>query len=1088
MRRIFTGFAIAILALELTSVIGIAQLPPHPAPTPPPSLKTVKVPLPVILGVFVVNNEAAIRLGKALFWDLQVGGDGQTACASCHFQAGADTRITGNLNPGPNHAFDFGGPNHTYSAMEFPFHQLVDPEDRGSARIRSVDDVSGGAGVHASTFIDILRGTGRDDQSVAPDANGFSLSGRNLRQVTGRNTPSFINSIFNVRNFWDGRANRRFNGVSPFGDFDVNARIMIVNDLGELEEEPDSDDHSSLASLATGPPNNNVEMSAAGRDFARLGKKMLSLQPLGMQKVHGDDSVLGELAVTGGRGLNTSYVEMIKEAYDPEYWDSNKIVDGAHHEIPGVLNSTIGAGDATLASGQFTLMESNFAMFWGYAILMYGSTLVSDDAPFDQFAEGHTNALTAQQQFGLKLFMNSSTGNCITCHSGPEFSSATFSARLDSTTLKEGMIRRMVMADGRTGVYDGGFYNIGVRPTSDDVGLGASDPFGNPLSLARQEQLHPGSIQDNELSPAINPSERVVADGMFKTPTLRNVELNGPYFHNGSIAKLSDVVQFYSRGGNFHDENIANLDVDIHRQRGLIGHPMRKLAITDFIRGLTDERVRYNRAPFDHPEIVVQAGAPGNEVSVLADLAIAGQAANATFTLPAVGRNGGDAIQPFLNLPVFDPSPIAVPNPVFSGMALFATDSLFVGTRRDTEGDLWSNGVLRIAGATGSRTMNGDITAGGDVIVRGDSTIINGSIMARGAVSLSPGSGVTLPDGLVGSYVEFYAPLAMPTLPSVVGRGRSVVVLENSTLRLVPGSYQSVLVGRKGRLILSDGQYVFRNLTMRPLSTLSYDEFGQRDQLTQFGEIPIAATERTTINILDQLMVQAGATITSGDAERSTHLRINVLDARDKEGRLSMERRSSEDEQSGKVILFQSRSVFHGSLVAPRAKVIMAEGASLQGAIYARAIEINDRCVIRPHHLPADAFTPASVAGGLSAAAVSAAGPEGSEGPVVAIPSTLASSANLGLEFALTQNHPNPFRPSTVIRFALPEARDVRLEVFDIGGRMVKTLAKGTLGPGLHTLSWNGTGDRGTRLPAGVYLYRLMAGKDQANRKLILTN
>ena len=96
------------------------------------------------------------------------------------------------------------------------------------------------------------------------------------------------------------------------------------------------------------------------------------------------------------------------------------------------------------------------------------------------------------------------------------------------------------------------------------------------------------------------------------------------------------------------------------------------------------------------------------------------------------------------------------------------------------------------------------------------------------------------------------------------------------------------------------------------------------------------------------------------------------------------------------------------------------------------------------------------------------------------------TASDLGLEFALMQNQPNPFRPSTTLRFTLPSERDVRLEVFDVSGRMVKTLARGTFAPGMHTLQWNGIGEKGNRLPTGVYLYRLMAGKDVAKRKMIL--
>ncbi|MEM5787047.1 MAG: cytochrome c peroxidase, partial [Syntrophobacteraceae bacterium] len=54
--------------------------------------KNFKVPLPSNLSDFVKNRKAALVLGKALFWDMQVGSDGIQACASCHFQAGADIR------------------------------------------------------------------------------------------------------------------------------------------------------------------------------------------------------------------------------------------------------------------------------------------------------------------------------------------------------------------------------------------------------------------------------------------------------------------------------------------------------------------------------------------------------------------------------------------------------------------------------------------------------------------------------------------------------------------------------------------------------------------------------------------------------------------------------------------------------------------------------------------------------------------------------------------------------------------------------------------------------------------------------------
>src|ERR1700759_2512593 len=57
----------------------------------------------------ITDSAAAIRLGKAFFWDIQAGGDGQQACASCHFHAGADDRRLNTLNPGVDGLFASGG-------------------------------------------------------------------------------------------------------------------------------------------------------------------------------------------------------------------------------------------------------------------------------------------------------------------------------------------------------------------------------------------------------------------------------------------------------------------------------------------------------------------------------------------------------------------------------------------------------------------------------------------------------------------------------------------------------------------------------------------------------------------------------------------------------------------------------------------------------------------------------------------------------------------------------------------------------------------------------------------------------------------
>jgi flagellar hook assembly protein FlgD len=78
-------------------------------------------------------------------------------------------------------------------------------------------------------------------------------------------------------------------------------------------------------------------------------------------------------------------------------------------------------------------------------------------------------------------------------------------------------------------------------------------------------------------------------------------------------------------------------------------------------------------------------------------------------------------------------------------------------------------------------------------------------------------------------------------------------------------------------------------------------------------------------------------------------------------------------------------------------------------------------------------------------------------------------------DFALTQNHPNPFNPETQITFALPEASTVRLTVFDVLGREVAVLEDRILPAGYRTVRWNGRNSKGESVGSGVYFYRITA-------------
>ena len=81
----------------------------------------------------------------------------------------------------------------------------------------------------------------------------------------------------------------------------------------------------------------------------------------------------------------------------------------------------------------------------------------------------------------------------------------------------------------------------------------------------------------------------------------------------------------------------------------------------------------------------------------------------------------------------------------------------------------------------------------------------------------------------------------------------------------------------------------------------------------------------------------------------------------------------------------------------------------------------------------------------------------------------------------LGQNYPNPFNPITQIEFGMPAPGHVRLDVYNVKGELVSTLASGTYGAGFHTVEWNAAG-----MASGIYFYRLMTRTEVMTKKMIL--
>ncbi len=864
--------------------------------------------LPVNETDFIVNRIAAVQLGKALFWDMQVGSDGVQACASCHFSAGADNRVKNQLNPGVNagdNTLQVRGKNQAVVASDFPFHKLLNPVTQGEPLLnpanvlRDSNDVMSSMGVMFRQFVDIptpgagafVPGTNppvlKPDLGLAlPDPVGAVF--QDVRRVEPRNTPTFFAAANNFDNFWDGRARHDFNGGSPFGAADPYSHVF-VDEAGALAATRQLIRLSSMASLATGPALSNFEMSFDKRFWAKIGKKLLQANavPLANQLVDPTDSVLGPLsnqnATPGRPGLNVSYATLIEQAFGAQFWSNatqhlvsaNDPADG----FDGVSLSIHPGAALPSATNEYTQKEANFSLFFGLSVQAYTQILLPNDSPFDQFHDANPNeflgivtdidpvtpgvqvvGMTTRQLFGYDLFQGSNlsrlnplfrSGSCTVCHFAQELTENSIRSVYDtmppdlitgadkvlSGFLLEYRLRNNAAIamemdglnqalDGNgfpsgSGLVDKGIYNIGVRPIAEDIGRGGTDAFGFPLSLAAlglQKGGYPvGTFSDpsnpvppvpgylasylndfpiglafpninqpiflpDTISPTVdivvlpsgtfpNPN-RVARNGSFKVPQLRNVELTGPYFHNGGMLTLRQVIDFYSRGGDFPMTNASDRDpliTDLHVDFGALFTETDKVALVDFLIALTDSRVKFERAPFDHPEIIipVEGDAPDNTAGRAALLA------DARFQriapVGAAGRAANNPLPNFLNVSSTEGSP-GVDH--FDSALTTVLMSFASATTVPGAGNVADEDIVSYDSATGQYSLYVD---GSDVGL-GSATLKAFCVLPGGRILMSFASTVSIP-GLTG------------------GPGGSTTVQPNDIVRFTPNTLGPTTTG-----------------------------------------------------------------------------------------------------------------------------------------------------------------------------------------------------------------------------------------------------------------------------------------------------
>ncbi len=152
------------------------------------------------------------------------------------------------------------------------------------------------------------------------------------------------------------------------------------------------------------------------------------------------------------------------------------------------------------------------------------------------------------------------------------------------------------------------------NPSSHDAGIGGENVLGQPLSVtARTNAGVAGAMR-----------------GAFKMPSLRNVEFTGPYFHTGSKSTLEQIVDFYTTAGDYPSGNLRRWGPDAFE----------RVAMPALMKAFTDDRVRFERAPFDHPELCVSTGHVEDQKSGVLETPAPRQLPDRWASVPAVGAKG----------------------------------------------------------------------------------------------------------------------------------------------------------------------------------------------------------------------------------------------------------------------------------------------------------------------------------------------------------------------------------------------------------------------------------------------------------------
>ncbi len=340
-----------------------------------------------------------------------------------------------------------------------------------------------------------------------------------------------------------------------------------------------------------------------------------------------------------------------------------------------------------------------------------------------------------------------------------------------------------------------------------------------------------------------------------------------------------------------------------------------------------------------------------------------------------------------------------------------ARENVKIDMNKLSAGNILSNDKIHFyVGAPGGAVHYGDLISGGDVTIRSRNRI-NGDVVAGDEIFLFGSAQVTGTTTKKATVPRLVVPPAVFT-----AGGNNVTVRPGGSKALAPGSYDRVLVDNNATLLLSRGDYYIHTLDTEPGAKLSCN----------------VANGRIHVNVVADLEFDAKVQVAiTGGGGRTDMVQFTTL-------------------QQHKVDVGRNVTL-RGTLIANHAEVHFSSGVKFKGAIFADVVTVEPEVWFSHHNSTLTFPKEEGEAGEQALAAV-----------------------EVVTDYALEQNYPNPFNPETKIKFALPEASEVKLIIYDMLGNRVKTLVNAARPSGRYEVTWDGRNHLGEHVAGGMYIYRLL--------------